>query len=70
MCDVLLALWMTSCLHIMASNMRCKNGMYSVTPQWTVWILTTAYTQTDPPGGSTGPEADSDICDCLVMNGA
>jgi len=29
---------------------------------------TVAYTQTDPPGGNTGPGAESDIYDCFVAS--
>jgi len=53
---------MTSCLHIMAGD--------AVVTQYRELhgFNTLAHTQTDVPGGSTGPGAESDIYDCLVTD--
>ena len=49
-CYAVPVLWMTSYLPIMAGNMRCE----------------TANDQSDSPGGSTAPGAESDVYSCLV----
>jgi len=41
--------------------------VYSFTQQRTAKIDSAAYTQTYPPGGSTGSGAESDIYDCFVV---
>jgi len=61
---VLPVLWMTSCLYIMARNRRRNSDSITSSMDLSPW--TVAYTQTGPPGDSTGPGVESDIYDCLV----
>jgi len=61
---VLPVLWMTSCLYIMARNRRRNSDSITSSMDLSPW--TVAYTQTGPPGNSTGPGVESDIYDCLV----
>ena len=57
---VLLDLWMTSCLHIMARSKPRSRIMYilRVTPRGQHVFDIAAYIRTDPPGGSTGLGAE------------